>query len=270
MTNWSGGAVVITNSGGARLVYRDREAYGFDNICLAAGSVRLWVQPGWSTGTGPGNWASLIELGGTNSELWSLRISPAGDTLELLTQANGVTTTNVSASLSWNAGEWHQVVATWSPCTNGTALYVDGQLAGTGSALLHYPGAATRSYGMSVGGTLFGTGQIAGAIDELETFNYPLSADDITANYNAMYDSTAANILIGFVPDHANTNLATPTFSEPAGEMAVLVDSTNFSSATGFLLMPQWRSTWGQVTRGIPSGSDCLALMAHNTGSCTM
>ena len=229
--SWSGNAVVVTNTGGAKLVYRDREPYGFDNICLRNGSARLWIQPGWTTGTGPGNWASLIEMGGTNSELWSLRISPAGDTLALVTQAGGVTTTNVTTSLSWNAGEWHQVVATWSPDTNGTALYVDGELGAIGSALLHYPSAATRANGMSVGGTLFGTGQVAAAIDELETFNYLLDATTIANNYNGLTTLTPVPIA-SFTNDFVTTSTTVASISGAAAQMTVLVNSTNIASAT--------------------------------------
>ncbi len=91
-SGWRGSALNMTgrgtDAGGtatSRLVYRDVESDGRPNINLRQGTIRMWVRPNWSTGTGPGSWARLLEMGWYTSPpsygFWGIHFTPAGDQL---------------------------------------------------------------------------------------------------------------------------------------------------------------------------------------------
>jgi len=91
--------------------------------------------------------------------------------------------TNLAATISWSISIWHQVVLTYS--TEGSALYLDGQLAATGSGVTNYPGDSVRAQGFTIGASADATNQAKGAFDELETFNYALDAALVQSAYQA-------------------------------------------------------------------------------------
>lgn len=192
--SWSTNAVLIDSANPAFLTYRDVETSGDANINCRSGSVRFWFKPDWSSadggGLGPQSEARLIELGtqGSANGWWGLVIGSAGTSLYFGTQTNSTSTltTNLTAIVSWTSNVWHQIVLTYSP-TN-SSLYFDGQPVVTnGLAVACYPGPAARALGFSIGSSASGANQARGAIDELETFNYPLDPAGIAANYQTMY-----------------------------------------------------------------------------------
>jgi len=66
------------------------------NLTFFEGSVELWFLPDWNSGTGPGDWGRLIDVGAysTNapSSWWSLYFNPDGSSLYFSGETNGVLT----------------------------------------------------------------------------------------------------------------------------------------------------------------------------------
>jgi hypothetical protein len=136
---------------------------------LNDGSVPVWTQPGYQSSSGQ---APILSVSAVTSNAFTFNIQGA------------YLITNASVAISWPSDTWHQVVAAYS--STNVALYLDGQVvAGNGLGITIYPDATTRAKGFSVGATRSGNLQSKGVFDELETFNYPLSTEDIAANYAA-------------------------------------------------------------------------------------
>ncbi|MGA9777291.1 MAG: LamG-like jellyroll fold domain-containing protein [Verrucomicrobiia bacterium] len=121
-------------------------------------------------------------LTGSSNGWWALYLSPDGTQLSFGTSTNGGGMANLSANISWASNEWHQIALTYSPASS--ALYVDGQLLANGIGVTYYPGTNELANGFRIGSDLGGSDQAEGAFDELQTFDYPLSATDA-----ATYDS---------------------------------------------------------------------------------
>jgi hypothetical protein len=213
--SWYGSALIVNNpTGDAQLTYRVVEdSDGSRNIDLANGSVAFWFKPHWTSaslgGTGPGNTARLIDVGdaGTNSVAWwGLHVDSTGNTLSFGTKGDGVTTTNVSASIAWQSNAWHEIVLTYSP-TN-SALYIDGLAVATGSGVMHYPTAEESIAGLTIGSgkwrlwdedhwTWMNGNQARGTFEQLDTFNEPMQSATVTWNFvqtaNAIRSNLASN-----------------------------------------------------------------------------
>jgi hypothetical protein len=183
-------AVSINSTNPAWLTYRDVETNTlFGNINLRKGSLRVWLKPGWnSTGTnsgsGPGNEAPIISVGTKATTWWALALDAKGTNLSLFTptSTSGSYKTNVSTKVVWTSNQWVQIVCVWSP-TN-SAIFINGQPINTnGSGVSLWPDAATRAQGWRVGSD-GNTNQVKAALDNLQTYNYLLSSDEIAANYS--------------------------------------------------------------------------------------
>ena len=190
--DWSHYALGIDTNLPAYLAYRVVETNGSANINLCNGSIRFWFKPDWNSATtnngiGPGTEARLIEIGsqGSADGWWALVLSPDGAMLSFDTWTNGAGMTNLTVAVKWTSNDWHQVVLTYS-ATNST-LYLDGQAVVTnGLGVSDYPDAAIRANGFFIGSDNAGNNQAQGQFDELETFNYSLSADLVSTNYNTV------------------------------------------------------------------------------------
>ena len=189
--SWSTNAVQIDTNKFVLLSYRDVETNGDANINLRNGTVCFWFRPDWSStdqgGTGPGGYGRLIEMGSYNSLFtngwWSIYLSSGGTQLLFSCSTNGGGATNFIANVSWISNIWHQVVVTYTP-TN-SLFYSDGQFATNGAGSIYYPNVTERAQGFHIGGDTNGQNQARGAFDLLQTFNYPLSASQISSNYQA-------------------------------------------------------------------------------------
>jgi hypothetical protein len=191
--SWSTNAVLIDSANPAILQYRDVETNGGANINLRSGTIRFWFKPDWSGvsagGTGPQDQGRLIEMGRqtTNTGWWTLMLDTNGNTLNFITQTNGVGMTNLTTTIIWASNVWHQIVLTYG-ATN-SMLYIDGQAVVTnGLASQYWPNATERSAGFCIGSDATGNNQAKGVFDELDTFNYPLDAGSILANYQAAWN----------------------------------------------------------------------------------
>lgn len=176
--SWSGRALSTAAAAANAAVYRDVETSGLANINCQKGSVRLWYKPNWTSGSGPAN-GRLVEVGGR----WSLGITNAGTKLAFHCNQRGRRPPELAASIQWTPGRWHQVVLTYDALE--TRLYVDGELApgSPGTGVLAYPAAEERTNTFAIGASCENTSPMDGLLDELETFNYVLSAGEIATNF---------------------------------------------------------------------------------------
>ncbi len=209
VASWSGSALWMnTNS---QILYREIETNGRPNINLRNGTVRFWFRPDWSSasagGTGPLNDARLIELGTFDFFAaigwWVLGFDLGGNTLSFASHSNGVRREYWAAPVSLVSNRWHQFTLSYSP--SNTALFLNGQLLyndtiarendrpiimatgeklnTSGGGIYNYPSAAVRANGFRFGNADGGLQQAKGQFEELETFNYPLTPQQIAAGF---------------------------------------------------------------------------------------
>ena len=213
--------------------YRDLETNQTANINCRSGTIRMWVCPDWSSGVGPGATGRLLEMGdgATNGDLWALSATGDGTQLYFEARTNGVGFTNLTCDISWQSGTWHQIVLTYGG--GGCNLYVDGNYESYGSYGECWPSRAARAaYGFSLGSSRDGTHQARGQFEELEAFNYPLAADDISSEYAVLIDPRGSDVSAMLPSVSTRSNSVTASVSGgPTAQMAVLVNSTNFESA---------------------------------------
>ena len=216
-SSWSTNSVYVDSDGALR--YREIDTNGTANINCRNGTVRFWFKPHWTStnlgGYGPGNYARLIELGAWRlaaaGSWWVLGLDPPGTNLSFVVHSNGVTVSYLKTPVSWTNGLWQQLVLTYSP-TN-VALYTNGQLAAVtdsaqsrpigpdpstwhnnkGGGVSYFPPAQARIWGFRVGNAYGNLEQANGEFEELETFNYPLTAQEVARdfpNFNGASDLT--------------------------------------------------------------------------------
>lgn len=222
----------------SRLIYADAEANGTPNVVCRRGSVRLWFRPSWSGSTGPFGFGRLFELGSWTPDgsrgLWLLRF---GDTpspeLVFDGQSDGVTARFLEFNGPWSQ-QWHQIVLTYGP--DGSNLYIDGLPAATGSRPFLFPGESVRRIDGFKIGSDFGYHQARGRFDDIETFNFELSAAAVQRYYTMA--TTAAS------GDSADSRPDVPVASMPsvrvrseggngASSSRIEIGSTVFTPETG-------------------------------------
>jgi len=89
--SWSGYALQRAGDSVAPFVVPALNSSGYTNISSdTGGALRWWVKPYWTSGTGTGTTATLLEFdavsGGETVCAWSLQVSADGSTVELFTQ----------------------------------------------------------------------------------------------------------------------------------------------------------------------------------------
>jgi len=219
-------SVAITNSSSS-LRYNVVESTGHTNLSLQYGSVSFWFNPNWTSadaaGSGPQCEGRLIEIGGQGSAhgWWGLVIGSAGTNLYFGTQTNSslTLTTNLDTPISWHSNEWHQLVLAYS--TNETSLYIDGEpIVTNGAGIVVYPDATARSQGFAIGSSSTGTNRVNGFFDELQTFNYLLSASEIESNYQASlsFDSEGGDLPDWWQIQYFGTNHVNPYQQDSSGD----------------------------------------------------
>ena len=209
ISDWSSNAVVIDNTNIALLAYNIVETNGVTNLTLNTGSIRFWFRPDWSStnlgGNGPGAWGKLFQVGSYSPSLtngwWSLYVDPSGTKISFATATNGFSTKNLTGNISWYSNEWYQIALTYSP-TN-SAVYVDGSILASGAGVSYWPNANELTNGFRIGIDENGTNQAAGTFDELETFNYSLSASNSYTHQTDLPDWWEVEYFdqTGLVPD---------------------------------------------------------------------
>ncbi len=146
-------------------------------------SVQAWVKtnPGDTSGMVPvaKHWAGIPQ--GYFLAINNIQDGYTQTNTEGFYSANGPYQTAVGGP-SVNDGLWHQLVGVYN--NGATSIYVDGSLAGSGSA-----GYANNSADFIIGGLFDGNGTPGnayhGLIDEVKVFDNSLSAIDVKALYNS-------------------------------------------------------------------------------------
>ncbi|HSY42452.1 MAG TPA: LamG-like jellyroll fold domain-containing protein, partial [Candidatus Acidoferrum sp.] len=213
--DWDGNALQVDATNAAWLTYDITEnapRYGeYTNLTLGTGSIEFLFSPNWESadtnyyGSGPSDFGRFIEAGAwetnADSDWWSLYLNPEGTGIYFSSGTNGVRTNYLSAPISWGEN-WHMIVLTYSP-TN-TFLYLDGQLATSGAGVCYVPSGAILTNGFAIGSD-FATGlqQAHGQFDDLYTYDYQLSANDVSNGYAEVYPELPRSFRFGagFGPD---------------------------------------------------------------------
>jgi len=148
---------------------------GFFADATARWSVSSWFRPDTSNATG----GVVIGKGGGIGGVATLAIWEAGTTLN--TRLRGGTILAITTSMNT---AWHEVVVTWDGTTANA--YYDGSFVSTisiGTAALQTNFLAVGASGVSgATGNTFMLGRTA----DLKVYNRPLTALEVTQNYNAL------------------------------------------------------------------------------------
>jgi hypothetical protein len=137
------------------------------------GAIRFWYRPDYSSGSGPGQVATLATLvtsqGNANEVWWSLVVGADGWSVNLLCETETGPAACLSAEVNWQAGEWHLVTLGYTP-TN-SALFLDDQLAVTGAGLPTVPSEVAPLTSLVLGSDLSGALPAQGQFEELTVFS---------------------------------------------------------------------------------------------------
>jgi hypothetical protein len=184
---WKGYGIRLSSELLNSFKYQDVELSGAPNINVRRGSIRFWFQPEWNAGEGPEGVLPIIEMGKESPDQrhgwWSLHFHENSKRIRLQMQGRGRTFTGFDQTLDWKAGEWHHVIVTFS--IRGSALWIDGEQLAKGIGTIEFPKLEAREASGMIIGTDATTGRVVnGVIDELATFNYELSQNQILADYS--------------------------------------------------------------------------------------
>jgi len=189
--DWDRNALQVDNSDPAWLAYKVVENDGHTNLTCDRGTISFWFIPNWEStnidsGTGPGNWAQLIDVGRWTSNAtygwWSLYLNPAGTGIYFSAQTNGAGMDYFGYSISWDWNTWHLITLTYS--STNTLLYLDGQMVTNGAGVMDLPPDAVLTNGFFIGSDNQGVAQAHGLFEDLRTYSYQLDAT-IVSNYYA-------------------------------------------------------------------------------------
>jgi hypothetical protein len=148
------------------------------------GAIRFWYRPDFSSGSGPGNTATLLELatsnGKTEAVWWALVVSPEGNEVHLVCQTEKGAESCLSSKVDWEAGSWHMLTLGFTP-TN-SALFIDDQIAAVGDGLATIPKEIASITYLIIGSTLAGESPAQGQIEELSVFSGRKKMQQIMGN----------------------------------------------------------------------------------------
>ncbi|HEY3763389.1 MAG TPA: LamG domain-containing protein [Verrucomicrobiae bacterium] len=189
-------SLIIDTNIPASLQFNTTEADGTNEIAVSTGTVAFWFAPDWDSvgddygGNGPGEWGRFVEIGSytTNASYgwWSILTDPGGTNLYFMAQTNNGTAYTLSAPIDLETNEWDFYALTYSP-TN-VSLYVDGQLlTNDPGGLSIWPGTNVLAHGFYIGSDTSGVYQAHGAMDDVQTYNVVLSANDVQEIYNGFW-----------------------------------------------------------------------------------
>jgi hypothetical protein len=161
-------------------------------IVNGPGSITFWYAPAdWSSGTnggsGPGQWAQLIDVGEWTPDssygYWGLSIDPSGSNLLFSAQDGLGDTYSLFTSVSWTTNYFHFIALTYS--STNVSLYLDGQLATNDpGGLSIWPGPDVLANGVFFGSDTNGNEEAQGLFDAVQTYDAPLDSNDVQEIYN--------------------------------------------------------------------------------------
>jgi len=212
--SWSGTSVYINTTSG--LAYPETALNGNGNINCRNGTVRFWFKPHWSSsdtnlGSTIGD-ARFIELGNYGTDGWWVLNTAAGENINFQSRNNDTGETYFSLPFQFVSNLWCQLTLTYTP-TN-IAFYTNGILATTcieksdgdfgypasgtwygndvGAGIYNYPSEAIRATGFYLGSSQANP-PINGEFDELQTYNYALTARQVAQGFPGF--NGAANVM---------------------------------------------------------------------------
>ncbi len=171
---FSGRAPVFRKTG-ASLLMNATGNVGEPFFQLGEGSIRFRFRPDWSSGGGPGHWASFLSVGAWTPDpptigFWALGTNPSGDQLIFSGQQVGEGKTFLRVPIQFRAHRWYDILLVYS--ASATRIIVDGRELGPGSGVTIMPDREVVSeYGLRIGNNHHGNQPIEGAVDGLEFFN---------------------------------------------------------------------------------------------------
>src|SRR5205085_9582079 len=195
--SWEVNAVQISSNNSV-LQYREIETNGVTtNIVCQNGTLYLWFLPNWNSGTGPGTYGRLLEMGSytTNASVgwFSLYLDPKGTNIFFSGQTNGAGTTFLTSSVSITSNNWTFLALTYSP--SNSFLFTNGTLCATGIGSVYFPSAAVRaSNGFCIGGSLASQNLALGRFEWLRTYNYPISAVWVSNYYQTVLQTYGGGV----------------------------------------------------------------------------
>jgi alpha-tubulin suppressor-like RCC1 family protein len=202
VSGWSSNAVEL-DATDAYLYYRLVEDDGHTNLNMQCGTVQFWFYPE-SYGAPLGYNLALIEVtpeDPNSNGFWGLYLYTTSwangvpQDLNIGFDSGDETGTNWSGSiyapLNWSSNQWHQIALTYTP-TNIT-LYIDGLLVTNANGISAFPSTFDR---FTIGNDIWND-TAYGRFDELYTYDYPLSAEQIAADYRAALNLPNLEIVSG-------------------------------------------------------------------------
>jgi len=186
MPSWSGTALVINSDPASQITYPDVGSNGWANINCRHGTLRFWFKP---NADGPSGNAPFVYLGTPNgSDEWSLRLYYGA--IQFVTASNGGgTNTILNYMTNFPSTTWMQIALTYGSTNSGstnTILYINGVPVQTNTSFVYWPTLSNRQLGMVIGNTTAYNSSINGQFEEIETFNYQLSASEILSNFQVV------------------------------------------------------------------------------------
>ena len=152
---------------------------GTPNFRWNRGTVRFWYSPDYSSGSSPANGGDFLNVTLPGYGNWSLVTTNKGSTLELDTD-NGFSSSHCAQTVNFTSGQWYQIAATYSPTE--VTIYVNGAQVGS-------VGSGVAQVGYNPGTIQIGSDgaskQVRGIMENIETFNYELSASQILSDYQS-------------------------------------------------------------------------------------
>lgn len=138
-------------------------------------SIAFWVRTTATGGTGPWyNGLGLVD-GSVAVQTNDFGVTLVGSKAAF---GLGAPDTTIVSTASINNGQWHHVAATRNYSSGEMNLYVDGALQATATGPLTALDAAAT---LRIGSLGTGAGLLAGEIDDVQIYNYPLSVDRVAA-----------------------------------------------------------------------------------------
>ena len=242
--------LVLNNPDGpAWLQYPVVQPGGATNLTVNVGTVSFWFAPAWSStnlgGSGPGEFARLLEVGGFTPDSsfgwWSLYTDEAGANLYFSAQTNDLSSnvcTYVTVPIAWTTNYWHCLALTYS-ATN-TVLYLDGLPAASGPAITNYPGANALANGFFVGSDSNGVFQAQGMMDDLYTYDVPLDSATLYDQYNSRSFAYRLNPFnrpeMASAGSNPSTNAVTPDVITGAGVLQWVTNVTCVAATNEYLV----------------------------------
>ena len=143
----------------------------------------------------------------------------------------GNTDFTLTSATAINDGQWHHVAATRNNTSGAMRLYVDGNVQASGNGPTNTRSAPT---GLRIGSLQSGGGFFAGAVDDVQLYNYQLSASQIAAlvaPQTLPAPWTNSDIGSSASPGYANYNSNTGVWSLGGGGADIWTGADQFQFA---------------------------------------